>query len=350
MRYLTLISILVVVLTGCKSEVAISNNDSTIPLLTEKVELLTAVEINEAQSPSIIKEEPYLYIENLVSKEDGKRVVIVESNVDMDQKSLEQALEKSLIKSNPDVDLRYTLEWASPKFLLIRFWLLDTDVFSFMFNLDKATTIDGDVFKNKDQPHRNQLQVLYKGDQPSITTVYGISSSPDGKKIAVLYAHDKSIGPSADLVILNNKGKIIDTYENAAYVSHSDGFLFEYPLSWLDSTQLILPADINEDNLTGKVLFNLEDQQFTINKDERISDQMIEDIFVYTNDRDYSYLYSLKWSLDGRLVAFQASSNQIWVYDLELRTFEFMGIGKLLGWLSDGNLVYLNSQDQVIIF
>jgi len=377
----------------------------------------------------------------------------------MNQNSLKKAIDLSLIKSKPDADLQYSLEWVSPQFLLIRFLLIDEDIFSFKFSLDKATTIEGDLFESKDQPNRNELVVHYDGDQPSLSLrnpltgemkvlsawygptiksitvsgtkdplflfnsgdehhlfdiaantiinipsiknkdlrtneygyhemfsnrfyngytyfvvgsktlyridlnnfnlkklhefdqpVYGISSSPDGKKIAVLYAHDEFVGPSADLVVLNNRGKIIDTYENAAFVSHSDGFLFEYPLSWQDDNNIILPADINEGNITGEVLLNINDKQFTIIKDEQITDQMIEDIIAHTNEQNYWYLSKLNWSPDDRLVAFQASSNQIWIYDPELRTFEFIGVGILLGWMSDGNLVYVNRHEQIIVF
>lgn len=72
---------------------------------------------------------------------------------------------------------------------------------------------------------REKLHVF---DKP----VYGMSSSPDGKRIAVLTAHDEFIGPAADLTVLDQKGKILHSKENASFISHSDGFLFVYSLTW----------------------------------------------------------------------------------------------------------------------
>jgi len=142
----------------------------------------------------------------------------------------------------------------------------------------------------------------------------------------------------------------IDTYENAAFLSHSDGFLFEYPLSWIDDTQLILPADSNENNLTGKVLLNLKNKQKSIIKDERLTDQLVEDIFTHVKEENFFVISSLLWSQDAKVAAFQAMNNQIWIYNTESRTFEFIGVGNLLGWMSSDNLIYTNTKHQSIVF
>ncbi|MFD2880969.1 hypothetical protein ACFTAO_41610 [Paenibacillus rhizoplanae] len=59
-------------------------------------------------------------------------------------------------------------------------------------------------------------KTLYRVDLKGFTSkklhvfnkpVYGMSSSPDSKRIAVLTAHDEFIGPGADLTVLDQQGK-----------------------------------------------------------------------------------------------------------------------------------------------
>lgn len=114
---------------------------------------------------------------------------------------------------------------------------------------------------------RKKLHVF---DKP----VYGMSSSPDGTRIAVLYAHDDYIGPGADLLVLDQKGNMLLSRENAAFLSHSDGFLFVYPLAWEDNSVLILPADNGESSLLGKIRFDTSKGTSDVMRDERITEQI----------------------------------------------------------------------------
>ncbi|MDQ0062663.1 hypothetical protein J2T14_004863 [Paenibacillus harenae] len=43
------------------------------------------------------------------------------------------------------------------------------------------------------------------------------------------------------MIILSDKGKVLCNKEKAAYVLHSDGFLFVYPKAWIDSHTIAVP-------------------------------------------------------------------------------------------------------------
>ncbi|QUL54343.1 PD40 domain-containing protein [Paenibacillus tritici] len=171
--------------------------------------------------------------------------------------------------------------------------------------------------------------------------VYGMSSSPDGTRIAVLTAHDDYIGPGADLLVLDEKGNTLLSRENAVYLSHSDGFLFVYPLTWEDDSILLLPADSGEDNPLGTIRYDIGSGTSSVMQDERITDQVTKDIWEHERwEKDYSLLSGLHWSPDGRSAAYTSGTGAIQVYDKQERSFEFVAAGTLLGWMPDGTLAW----------
>ncbi|NQX48593.1 hypothetical protein HQN87_24995 [Paenibacillus tritici] len=171
--------------------------------------------------------------------------------------------------------------------------------------------------------------------------VYGMSSSPDGTRIAVLTAHDDYIGSGADLLVLDEKGNTLLSRENAVYLSHSDGFLFVYPLTWEDDSILLLPADSGEDNPLGTIRYDIGSGTSSVMQDERITDQVTKDIWEHERrEKDYSLLSGLHWSPDGRFAAYTSGTGAIQVYDKQKRSFEFVAAGTLLGWMPDGTLAW----------
>lgn len=79
-----------------------------------------------------------------------------------------------------------------------------------------------------------------------------------------LFAHDDYVGTGADLLVLDKKGNKVFSKENAASMSHSDGFLFVYPLTWEDNSVLILPADSEESNPLGRISLDIRSSKSSI--------------------------------------------------------------------------------------
>ncbi|AIQ19182.1 hypothetical protein H70357_22555 [Paenibacillus sp. FSL H7-0357] len=180
--------------------------------------------------------------------------------------------------------------------------------------------------------------------------VYGMSSSPDGSKIAVLFAHDDYVGTGADLLVLDKKGNKVFSKENAASMSHSDGFLFVYPLTWEDNSVLILPADSEESNPLGRIALDIRSSKSSIVQDERLTDQVVEDIFAHEGQQDYYAISKIRWSPDGKLAAYASNTGTIWVYNRIDRTFEFVAAGTLLGWMPDGTLAWADTASPAYTF
>ncbi|ETT49778.1 hypothetical protein C162_12868 [Paenibacillus sp. FSL R7-269] len=181
--------------------------------------------------------------------------------------------------------------------------------------------------------------------------VYGMSSSPDGKRIAVLTAHYEFIGPGADLTVLDQKGKILHSKENAAFISHSDGFLFVYSLTWEDDSHLILPTDRGEKNPLGQIRYNTGSGTSTVMQDKRITDQLKQDLTEHEQQPHNDLLLSeLRWSPDNRFAAFKSGTGTIQVYDTQERTFTFVSAGTLLDWMPDGTLAWADAGDHVYTF
>lgn len=463
MRYMAAIALAAALLTGCQGadKEAVNSSSSTPSTASPTLGSPTAVSATPSAPAPSSEEEPLLYIELLRIIGGGGQVIQVKSNSDIEQKSLEQALKKSLQTSDPETEFRYTLEWESPRFVQIRLHLDESIAWSGTFNLDEAVTTDGRKYASTEQPYRNTVVIraqdgegsllfqgitsgtrrvvpawntgwiksvqtaeasapsylfygqekhhlvhaltgealeipafpqekdaygndygyhelysdrfysgftymisgnktLYRVNLKDFTRtklhvfnkpVYGMSSSPDRKRIAVLTAHDEFIGPEADLTVLDQQGKILHSQQNAAYISHSDGFLFVYSLTWEDDSHLLLPADRGEENPLGQIRYNIGSGTSTVMQDERITDQVKQDISEHERQqRDNFLVAELHWSPDNRFAAFKSSTGTIQVYDTQERTFTFVSAGTLLGWMPDGTLAWADAGDHVYTF
>lgn len=179
----------------------------------------------------------------------------------------------------------------------------------------------------------NELEKIYEAPN----AIYGITSSPDSAKIAILYSHDSYIGPNADLIILNQEGESELFIENATKIDHSDGVIAGfYPIYWDEDNQIILGTSSTEENLSGMKILNLETGGFTnyINDENKI--ELEKRILEHENT---TYLYQLVWSPNKAKIAYN-SANELRVYDIEDDNYIFLGEGKIIYWIDDNRLVW----------
>ncbi len=128
--------------------------------------------------------------------------------------------------------------------------------------------------------------------------------------------------------------------ENAVFLSHSDGFLFVYPLAWEDNSILILPAVNEESSPLGKIRFDISNGASEVLLDERITEQAKEDIWEHERQQNYYLMSTLAWSQDGRFAAYTSGTGTILLYDKNESTIAFVAAGVLLGWMPDGTLAW----------
>jgi len=105
-------------------------------------------------------------------------------------------------------------------------------------------------------PADGTKQAIYESDRP----IYGMASSPNGEHIAILLDSELNLGPYADLLVIDDKGKIVSEFTKAAYSGHSDGWHFIYPVRWVDDETIAVPliGSSGESFFRGKALFYLK--------------------------------------------------------------------------------------------
>lgn len=116
----------------------------------------------------------------------------------------------------------------------------------------------------------DELQKIYDSDRP----IYGIATSPDNCRIAILVPSDPSIGPEADLIVMDEEGHILFIKERASYVGHSEGFLFVYPMTWLNEQTIVVPIiGLGEDSFyRGKAYIHLNEDKTELEADILLPD------------------------------------------------------------------------------
>lgn len=170
MRYMAAIVLAAALLSGCQGadKATVNSSSPTPPTASPTIGSPTAVSATPSAPAPSSEEEPLLYIEQLRMIGGGGQLVQVKSNIDIDQKSLEQALKNSLQTSAPEVKFSYTLEWESPRFLQIRLHLDESSAWSGTFNLDEAVTTDGRKYASTEQPYRNTVVIRAQDGKGSL--------------------------------------------------------------------------------------------------------------------------------------------------------------------------------------
>ncbi len=460
MRYMILMITVIMMLTGCTSEVDLASDPAATKIITPSPSEPYIQTDEGIEEMKILSLEPSLHIEQLQNDSDRMPIIEVRSNIEIDKKSFEKALQDSLVKSVNTTDLNYYMEWVSPTFVQIRFHISDENVFSFIFNLDQARTVDGREYKNKELHNYNEVVVLYNNIQPSLSLynpstnerklvpvwdsssikviteknkqapsilfygknhhylydpqkdhtyaiaaapmqqdwygndygnhewysdrfysnytylmlgnkiiykvnlenfkmeqiyvsdkpIYGMSSSPDGSKIVLLLPENHYLGPFSEIIVLDNKGKVILEQQIPPYGAGSDGFLFGYKVSWLDNENIIIPAQSTRSNPSGSLIFNIKSKQLMELETPTLTSQIIDDILQNELIPIDSIIPRFFWSPDQKMAAFQLEENQIWVYNSVDRSFHFVGVGTLLVWLPEGDLVWTNTKKSIYTF
>ncbi|MNC21359.1 hypothetical protein D3C75_693360 [compost metagenome] len=167
----------------------------------------------------------------------------------------------------------------------------------------------------------------------SVKPIVGMASSPNGKLIGLM-VQDKRFMSEADLVIIDEKGQVQDTFPKAAYLSHSDGYINTYALEWVDDNTVRVRTEFPEKQEQGYKEFNLSARSIEALPDFEQHRKLLEKLAE--KERDFFPAFSP----DQSRLAYATRSNdgfftEIWVTDLTGSTERFVGIGQFLGWISE---------------
>ncbi|RAU96367.1 hypothetical protein [Paenibacillus sp. YN15] len=174
-----------------------------------------------------------------------------------------------------------------------------------------------------------QARLIYTSAKP----IVGMSSSPNGKLIGLMLQDERFLS-EADLVIINEKGQVRNTFPEAAYISHSDGYINIYPLEWVNDNRVRVRTELPEKQYRGYREFDLAAQTAVEVPDVgqqhqellRKLEEKEREIFPFFSP-DQNRLVYITRSNDGFFM-------EIWVTDLTGDKQRFVGIGHFLGWVS----------------
>lgn len=163
-----------------------------------------------------------------------------------------------------------------------------------------------------------------------------MAASPSGDRIALLTASDEYIGPEADLLLLNSKGRKLASWPRAAYMSHSDGFLFPYPLTWPDEDTVAVPISGRGDMVHGKAFVDVKRGTVRTVSDPELPAAAME--LLARKIGSGLETLSVLPQADGKQLAVQIGGNGVWLIDTNGTMVRWLGSGELLGWTSDGRI------------
>jgi hypothetical protein len=183
-----------------------------------------------------------------------------------------------------------------------------------------------------------EAKKLYSATRP----VYGLAASPDNSQAALLVASEPYIGPNADLIVLNRKGEEVYRKPKASIRSHSDGFLFIYPMAWKDPVSLAVPISGYELYGNGGVnLVNISTGVTEFREKPPLPADLLllfEEAAGKVNFPDE--LHFLPEPGDQPVYyAIQGTNLDIWLLNQKTRQAVKLERGRLLKWTSDGNLL-----------
>jgi hypothetical protein len=180
---------------------------------------------------------------------------------------------------------------------------------------------------------------LYSATSP----VYGIAASPDNSKVALLIASEKTLSTYADLIVLNAKGKTLYSKKKAAYLSHSDGFLFVYPMAWTDSHTIVVPfAGHGENSQWSRAYIDIAENKTVIREQEELPEKALDLLTQNAGEVDFpGLLRILPESAENpsRYYAVELEDRESWLLDVDMNQATRLGRGKLLKWTREGDLL-----------
>lgn len=184
-----------------------------------------------------------------------------------------------------------------------------------------------------------EAQPLYASE----AAVYGMASSPSGERIALLVDAERRLSAPADLIVLDASGNVVLEAPQAAYVGHSDGFLFAYPLTWEDERTIVAPRIGQGEAGNGAASIDAADGTTVL----AARPALPEAAFAIAQPVLEPFEEVLRWvpdptRPDGRF-SVETTNRRCWMIDVEAGWASYVGEGILLDWTPDGNVAIWDS-------
>ncbi|MCQ6559474.1 hypothetical protein [Paenibacillus mendelii] len=216
-------------------------------------------------------------------------------------------------------------------------------LFSDRFYTDKTYAVYGNRTLYEVAWKEGKARKLYDSQEP----VYGIASSPDGKRIGLLVASDSFLGPMADLVVLDQNGKKLKQWPSAGYISHSDGFLFSYPMTWTDNNTVAAPLVGVADITRGKAILDVNEGSVIKVKDPELPKAAADRLKLEAGSSvEIIRVLPEPSAQEVRYAAVQTAEAGIWLIDVQNDSAAWIGTGLLLGWNEEQQLAVFDASNE----
>ncbi|MBB3127291.1 hypothetical protein FHS19_001945 [Paenibacillus rhizosphaerae] len=171
--------------------------------------------------------------------------------------------------------------------------------------------------------------------------------------MALLVASDDTFGPDADLIVLDRDGNKLLHRPRASYLSHSDGFLFIYPLVWNDNETVKVPVDgYKEGRSRGVLHIRLNREGASYETDPllpaaawRILAQQAPNV----KETDIARFIAATGNASG-LYAVLLANRDVWIVDILKGKALKAGAGYPLRWTKDKRLWLAANRSELPVY
>ncbi|MFF2887261.1 hypothetical protein [Paenibacillus sp. NPDC057967] len=219
-------------------------------------------------------------------------------------------------------------------------------IFSYCDNKERLYMLHGWETVYRVETNGGQKKLIYTSDRP----IYGMAASPDGKHVAVLTDSSGGLGPYADLRVIDADGKLVSEFKEAAYIGHSDGWYFIYPVRWTDNERIEVPiiGSSGEAFFRGKAAFHYKKGLQQKQGNETLSAADIAILKASIDGWDEMDLFRVlprSEAAGERYVAITLAGSGSWLIDREEQQARKLGSGPVIAWTPKGHVVYWHTTE-----
>jgi hypothetical protein len=187
---------------------------------------------------------------------------------------------------------------------------------------------------------------VYRSDRP----IYGLASSPDGERVALLVDAESNLGPYADLLILDSEGEVVSEFAKAAYAGHSEGWHFIYPLMWSDPETVAIPliGSSAESFERGVAFFHYKKGRQSAKPSNTMPGDVVTILTAKLEGWDETQILRVlprSDDKDERYYAVFMAGYGTYLIDREEKKADPISSGALVGWTSEGQVVVWHSNE-----
>ncbi|THF76246.1 hypothetical protein [Cohnella fermenti] len=187
---------------------------------------------------------------------------------------------------------------------------------------------------------------IYESERP----LYGMAASPDGSYIALLAASDDFLGSYADLVVIDSEGKGVSTFKQAAYMGHSDGWHFIYPIDWVDDKTISVPLVGSSEQPfdRGTALYDYKEGFMSKEENAKLPEDaygLLEEAIGKPGEAEILSVLPKPNDERSRYYAVTVAGEGSYLLDREEKRAMRIGTGASILWTSGGEIVAWDSTE-----